>query len=160
MQTITQKLNIKSIVFAAFSVLCCFLRLEIFSKTTTLNLFYGVIYLFLVLILSKFYHYIDNLSAEYREYSKFYTAAPSALFTFFMIFGYSFLHDSSWNLAVSSDIGQLGKTTAMSVGYFFFFYYMISWLYFRMDSPVKVPVKNTADIKFTPLRWYLEKLRQ
>ncbi|MBD5519896.1 MAG: hypothetical protein HDR03_01485 [Lachnospiraceae bacterium] len=160
MQTIIQKLNIKSIVFAAFSVLCCFLRLEIFSKTPVLNLFYAVVYLFLVLILAIFYHYIDNISAGRRKYSKFYTAAPAVLFTFFMIFGYSFLHDSSWNLAVSSDIGQLGKTTAMSVGYFFFFYYMISWIYSCMDFPVKVSVKSTADIRFAPLRWYLETLRQ
>ena len=160
MQTIIQKFNIKSILFAAFSVICCFLRLELFSKTPALSLFYGVICLFLVLVLAIFYHYIDNLSAGRREYSKFYTTAPAVLFTFFMIFGYSFLYDSSWNLAVNTNIGQLGKTTVMSIGYFFFFSYMISWLYIRMDSPVKVSIKSTADIRFTPLRWYLEKLRQ
>ncbi|MDE6661901.1 MAG: hypothetical protein K2K46_01030 [Lachnospiraceae bacterium] len=160
MQTIIQKLNIKSIVFAAFSVLCFFLRLEVFSETPALNLFYGIVYLFWVLILSIFYHYIDNLSAGHRKYGRFYTAAPAALFTFFMIFGYSFLHDNSWNLVVSSDIVQLCKTTAMSAGYFFFFYYIISWLYIRMDSPVKISAKNTANIRFAPLRWYLEKLRK
>lgn len=160
MQTIIQKLNIKSIVFAAFSILCFFLRLEVISQTPELNLFYGVVYILGVLLLAILYHYIDSISAGRQKYSKFYTAAPAALFTFFMIFGYSFLHDGSWNLAVSSDIGQLCKTTAMSVGYFFFFYYMISWLYIRIDSPVKSSVKNTANIKFTPLRWYLEKLRQ
>ncbi|MDE5866310.1 MAG: hypothetical protein K2H31_06905 [Lachnospiraceae bacterium] len=136
------------------------MRLEIFSKMPVFNLFYGAVYLFLVLILAIFYHYIDEQSAGHREYGKFYTVGPAVLFTFFMIFGYSFLHDSSWNLAVNSDIGQLSKTTIMSVGYFFFFYYMISWLYNRMDSPVKVSVKNIADIRFTPLRWYLEKLCQ
>ena len=160
MQTIIRKSNIKFIIFAAFSVLCCFLRLNLFSITPALNLFYVAAYLFLVLILAIFYHYIDTLLAVHREYGKFYTSAPAALFTFFMIFGYSFLHDSSWNLAVNSDIGQLGKTTAMSVGYFIFFYYIISWLYSFMDSPVKFSVKNTADIRFKPLRRYLEKLRQ
>ncbi len=160
MQTIIRKSNIKFIIFAAFSVLCCFLRLNLFSITPALNLFYVAAYLFLVLILAIFYHYIDTLLAGHREYGKFYTSAPAALFTFFMIFGYSFLHDSSWNLAVNSDIGQLGKTTAMSVGYFIFFYYIISWLYSCMDSPVKFSVKNTADIRFKPLRRYLEKLRQ
>ncbi|MCM1263644.1 MAG: glycosyltransferase family 39 protein [Butyrivibrio sp.] len=160
MQTIIQKLNIKSIVFAAFSVLCFFLRLEVFSETPVLNLFYGIAYILGVLLLAILYHYIDNLSAGHRKYGKFYTAAPAALFTFFMIFGYSFLHDNSWNLVVSSDIGQLCKTIAMSAGYFFFFYHMISWLYIRIDSPVKSSAKNTANIRFAPLRWYLEKLRQ
>lgn len=160
MQTITQKINVKSIIFAAFSGLCFFLRLDSFSKAPALNLLYGIIYLFLVLILAMFYYYTDNLSAGHRVYGKFYTAAPAVLFTFFMIFGYSFLHDSSWNLIVNSDIGQLGKTIVMSVGYFFFFYYMISWLYSRMDSLVKGSVKNTVNIRFTPLRRYLEQLRQ
>lgn len=160
MQTIIQKVNVKSIIFAAFSALCCFLRLNLFSKTPALNLFYVIAYLFLVLILAIFYYYTDNRSAGRREYNRFYTAAPAVLFTFFMIFGYSFLHESSWDLVVNSDIGQLGKTIVMSVGYFFFFYNMISWLYSRMDSPVKVSVKNTADIRFTPLRRYLEKLCQ
>lgn len=160
MQTIIQKLNIKSIVFAAFSVLCFFLRLEIFSEMSMLNLVYGIVYLLGVLLLAILYQYIDNLSSGHREYGKFCTAAPAALFSFFMIFGYSFLHDNSWNLAVSSDIGQISKTAAMSAGYFFFFYYMITWLYSRIDSPVKISVKNTVNIRFAPLRWYLGKLRQ
>lgn len=160
MQTIIRKLNIKSIIFAALSVLCCFLRLGLFSKTAALNLLYGIVYLCLVLILAIFYYYADNLSAGHREYGKFYTAAPAGLFTFFMIFGYSFLHDNSWDLVVNTDIGQLGKTTVMSVGYFFFFYYLISWLYSLIDSPVKFSVKNTVNIRFTFLHRYLEKLRQ
>lgn len=156
MQATISKLNIKFIIFAAFSALCCFLRLEIFSKTPVLNLLYGAVYLFLVLILAIFYHYTDNLSTGTREYGKFYTFIPAVLFSFFMIFGYSFLHDSSWDLVVNSDMSQLVKTAIMSVGYFFFFYYIIAWLYDRMDSPVKVPAKNTSNIRFAPLRRYLD----
>ncbi len=156
MQTIISKLNIKFIIFASFSALCFFMRLEIFSKTPALNLFYGAAFLFLVLILAIFYHYTATYSAGHREYGKFYTSVPAMLFTFFMIFGYSFLHDNSWELAVNSDISQLSKTAIMSIGYFIFFYYMITWLYNRMDSPVKTSVKNTAGIRFTPLRRYLD----
>ena len=160
MQTVIQKINVKSIIFAMFTALGCFLRLDLFSKTPALNLLYGIVYLLLVLLLATFYCYADHLSAGHRKYGKFYTAAPALLFTFFMIFGYSFLHENSWDLVVNSNIGQLGKTIVISVGYFFFYYYMISWLYSRIDSPVKVPVKTTADIRFTPLRWYFGKLRQ
>lgn len=160
MQTIIRKLNIKSIIFAAFSVLCCFLRLDLISKSSALNLLYVIVYLFMVLILAIFFHYADNLSDGQQEYSKFYTAAPAMLFTFFMIFGYSFLNDNSWDLVVNSDIGQLIKTIIMSVGYFIFFYYTISWLYSLMAFPVKFSDKDTTDTRFTPLRWYSGKLRQ
>lgn len=161
MQTIIQKINTKSIILAALSALCCFLRLDIFSKTAALNIFYGIIYLFLVLILAMFYRYVDNPAAGHRDESRFYAAAPAVLFTFFMIFGYSFLYDSSWNLVVNSDVGQLCKTIIMSVGYIIFFYYIISWLYIHMDSPTKISsAKSSNTIKFTPLRRYLEMLRQ
>lgn len=161
MQTIIQKINTKSIIFAAFSALCCFLRLDIFSKTAALNIFYGVICLFLILILAMLYRYVDDLAAGHREISRFYAAAPAVLFSFFMIFGYSFLHDNSWNLVVNSDIVQLCKTIVMSVGYMFLFYYIILWLYNRIDSQAKISAAKSLDtIKFAPLRWYLEKLRQ
>lgn len=152
MQRIIQKLKIKFIIFAAFSALCCFMVLEIFPKTPVLQLLYGVVWLLLVLILAIFYHDIDALSAGQREYGRLYAVVPAMLFTFFMTFGYSFLHDGSWNLVVNADIGQLGKTAIMAIGYFLFFYYMVAWVYDRMDSSAKVSVKSSAYHRVTPIR--------
>lgn len=156
MQRIIQKLKIKYIIFAAFSALCCFMVLEMFPKTPVLKLLYGVVWLLLVLILTICYHDIDALLPGQCEYDRHYTVAPAVLFTFFMIFGSSFLHDGSWNLAVNADIGRMSKTTIMVIGYFFFFYYIITWLYYCMDAPLKVSDKNTVGIRLMPVRWYFE----
>lgn len=59
-------------------------------------------------------------------------AVPAALFAFFMVMGYSFYRQNSWELVMGSRLQFLKSVTAF-LGWFFIFYFSISWLFYQMD---------------------------
>jgi hypothetical protein len=58
---------------------------------------------------------------------------PALIFSLFMVLGYSYKVLNSWNLIFGLSNGQILKTVFISFGYFIFFTYVISSLYFVFD---------------------------
>lgn len=59
---------------------------------------------------------------------------PAALFSFFMVFGYSFEKNGNWSLIFGSGIGQLIKACIKFSVFFIIFYYAICYLYSKFNA--------------------------
>lgn len=76
------------------------------------------------------YRYVCGAERRRRPY----VVIPAALFSFFMVLGYSYSETDSWSLVFGSGIVQFLKACAKFAIFFVLFYYFISILYCKFDD--------------------------
>ena len=120
---------------------------------------FDVFHLFLFPVLSVFYYYTDHLTGSaFIKGSRRFVYIPAFLFSFFMVFGYSFYSTNTWHLAVGLKDGQLIKGLFAGAGYFILFTHGIRLLYYFLDH-VKKPV-HAAEQKDDLFRKYIRAYRE
>ena len=71
---------------------------------------------------------------------------PSVLFSLFMVFGYSFTKDNTWNLVMQVKNGQLLKAAFVFAGYYILFESLLRLLYYAADNYLlSMPEKLSAE---------------
>lgn len=76
------------------------------------------------------YRYVCEADRKRRPF----VAAPAALFSFFMVLGYSYSETDSWSLVFGAGIVQFLKACVKFAIFFILFYYVISLLYCKFDD--------------------------
>lgn len=85
--------------------------------------------LILLPLLYGFYSRVRKLCGK----EKLSCIVPAALFSFFMVMGYSFYKHNSWELVLGSKF-QLLKSTVAFLGWFVLFFFSITWLFHQIDN--------------------------
>ncbi|MBR6484542.1 MAG: hypothetical protein IKT14_05940 [Clostridiales bacterium] len=86
---------------------------------------------------------------------------PALLFSFFMVFGYSYESKNSWELAVGIKNGQSLKAAIVFTGFFILFNRLLKITYLWLDPETgfpKISLSKGKSISKGPLAWYLRKL--
>jgi len=86
---------------------------------------------------------------------------PALLFSFFMVFGYSFEAKNSWELAVGLKNGQSLKAVIVFTGFFVLFCRLLKIAYLWLDPGNGAPKISISGKRLTqkgPLAWYMKKL--
>ena len=83
---------------------------------------------------------------------------PAALFSLFLVFGYSYQAQGNWDLAVGARYGEWLQGAVQFAGYFVFFRFAVSALFCLLDRPLPARLPPEPD---TGLRGrYLSALRR
>ncbi len=93
---------------------------------------YNIIFVLLIPALYCFYKYVAALTGG--GYKKGLKICLSALFAFFIIMGYSYECTDSWDLVITKNSLQWLKVLISFSGYIIFFYYCISYIFYKIDS--------------------------
>ncbi|MBQ4271951.1 MAG: hypothetical protein II718_09005 [Clostridiales bacterium] len=86
---------------------------------------------------------------------------PALLFSFFMVFGYSYEAKDSWELAVGLKNGQSFKALIIFIGFFILFCRLLNIVYTWLDPESGAPKLSLSRRSFLekgPFAWYLKKL--
>lgn len=94
---------------------------------------HNFIYFFLIPALYYFYKYVSKKREPIYKKEKIYALIPAVFFSFFMVMGYSYDTTDSWELVVNFQNFQWIKALICFAGYTIFFYYLISWLFYKID---------------------------
>lgn len=150
------------IFFTLISFLAFYINLDVSSESFLQNIFgsfreYNIIYTIFFPILFFFYKHVYIITADRKN--NYCALIPAILFSFFMVFGYSFYYENSWSLVMSIKNAQILKALIMFSGYVIFFYFIILGLYFQISS--LTPHSNDTNsngTKFLPFQWYCSQL--
>lgn len=93
---------------------------------------HSIAQIFLFFAVFMFFRYASRYVGP-SDFRKATTIIPSLLFSFFMVFGYSFYKCDSWNLVMTIKHGQPIKIVLVFVGYYLLFTRVTTLIYFAMD---------------------------
>ncbi len=127
------------ISFAAFSVQLDVLRVEgSWGKVFFLNLIgsfrgFSILNALELPCLLLLYCFIMSIAGEPKK-RDWTVIIPSVLFSLFMVFGYSFTKDNTWNLVMQVNNGQFLKAAFVFAGYYILFESLLRLLYYAADN--------------------------
>lgn len=128
------KRNITCLAGCVFSVLALRMNLDIQEGENWLLMFLRSlesIEIFDLILFPLLYGFYRRV-LEICDRAEASCAVPAALFSFFMVMGYSFYKHNGWDLVLGSKF-QFFKSLTAFLGWFFLFYFSISWLFYQMD---------------------------
>lgn len=151
---IKSKQNMILLLFSLLSFLSFQLNLEYTDQTGSIahiivyNLLdffqeYNFLYLFIFPALYYFYQYVHTQIHGTDLIYHPSVILPAILFALFMVVGYSFAQTDSFNLIKGIENGQLIKVCFKTAGYAIFFYFVISFLFYKINL-------TECKIDFTP----------
>ncbi len=158
------KQNIKCMAGCILSILALNINLDIQEGSHWTILFLRSIRnveIFHIILLPMLYQFYKHVSGLYEQEKKYRsplicTIIPAALFAFFMVMGYSFFKENSWELVFGSKL-QFFKSLTAFCGYYVLFFYCIRWLFYHMDH---LDMEHNGRTKKNPVfQWYLDCLR-
>ena len=119
---------------------------------------YHIFYLILLPFLYYLYifSYEQSKITQFNKWERNCVALPSVLFAFFMIMGFSFKADNSWQLVLGNRISVL-RATIMFTGYFFLFRAIIIIIFSVLDRNMGCIFPMTKEPN-RYINWYIVKL--
>ncbi len=137
-----KKINLDKAFWFVGTILTIFafqLKLDFASDGTVVSFAksfreYSITCIFLVPVLFLFYQFVSQTNGLKKDKNKFFCLLPALLFSFFMVMGYSYEKINSWNLVINSSNFQWLKALIAFSGYTIFFYYCISFMFYKIDS--------------------------
>lgn len=84
-------------------------------------------------LLIFFYSYVESKISYEDIRQEICTIIPSLIFSFFMVFGYSFYMTDSMDLVTNIKSCQPIKSLLIGIGYSILFYYLIAFSYYILD---------------------------
>ena len=121
---------------------------------------YHIFYLILLPFLYYLYifSYEQSKITQFNKWERNCVALPSVLFAFFMIMGFSFKADNSWQLVLGNRISVL-RATIMFTGYFFLFRAIIIIIFSVLDRNMgcSFPMPKEPN---RYINWYIVKLSE
>lgn len=85
--------------------------------------------------IKAFWHkYVYKYVCEAERRRRPFVVVPAALFSFFMVLGYSYSETDSWSLVFGAGIVPFLKACVKFAVFFVLFYYAISFLYCKFDG--------------------------
>ena len=158
------KQNIKCLTGCILSILALNMNLDIQEGSHWTILFLRslrTVEIFHIILLPMLYHFYKHVSELYAQQRKtcsllVCSIIPAGLFAFFMVMGYSFFMENSWELVFGNKL-QLLKSLTAFCGYYVLFFYCIRWIFYHMDH---LDIEHDGRTKVCPVfQWYLDCLR-
>ena len=160
----TSNINGDAILYSILSILTLNIDLNI-SQNETLASFFdcfkGYSIVNIILLIALYFFFKCALKIYENEFnttrSKLCCGIPSGLFTFFMIFGYSFKKEDSWSL-IFKDILQIWKCTIATFGYYILFFCSIVMLFHWINKIITSIKSKNVDVSNKYIKKYLNSL--
>lgn len=92
---------------------------------------YNIIFILLIPIFYHFYQYTSNNTGGGLKRC---ALIPAILFSFFMVMGYSYDKNNSWDMVINVNKLQWIKLIICFSGFLVFFYFCINYIFFIVDS--------------------------
>ena len=117
----------------------------------------NIAYIALCPILIIFYRYVGEITKKYDFREKMCAVIPATIFSFFMVFGYSFYVADNLELVTNVESGQPIKAIFLIIGYSILFYFLVLVAYYYFDL---YPFVNSNCIdSYSSKFWIIEKYR-
>lgn len=160
----TSNINGDAILYSILSILALNIDLNI-SQNETLASFFdcfkGYSIVNIILLIALYFFFKCALKIYENEFnttrSRLCCGIPSGLFTFFMIFGYSFKKEDSWSL-IFKDILQIWKCTIATFGYYILFFCSIVMLFHWINKIITSIKSKNVDVSNKYIKKYLNSL--
>lgn len=121
---------------------------------------YNIFYLISWILLYNLYNFAFKQSKiiQSNRWGSGCIVLPSALFAFFMVVGFSFKADNSWQLVLENQLSVL-RAIIMFTGYFFLFKAIIIIIFSGLDHKLALnfSIKNESN---QYIKWYFAKLSE